>query len=125
MDRPFNEIQKMAALYRDALKNEFSWYHYRLTYTAGVAYGGTIWDTEASLQAIWRSNMNFESIDTVFEAEFLPDCIEIKRHYWPVYCVKYADPWFTEDILSRILREHTNHTLDIYKDVRQKDRIFC
>ena len=93
----------MAALYRDALKNEFLQYIYFLS---GSDEFLLISDIGAFLRVISE-----DTFATILTAEFTSSYIQIAsyryrgRGHKQLDFVSYSDPKFTEDILAKILRE--------------------
>ena len=95
----YDEIRRLAASYKNALINEFPQYHYQLT----IHRHWTV------LRIYKRCDDGCPINDLILTAEFLPRHIRIARKtaatWRPVGdLIDYADPRFTEDILSNILR---------------------
>ena len=96
-----SDVQRLAVFYRDALGEEFPQYQYTLTFP------------ERDDWAYLRVRTKNALFDAILYVEFLSSCIRImcgredRIDYGdPDRHIDYADPEFTEDILSKILRAY-------------------
>ena len=93
-----NDVQRLAVFYKEALEEEFPQYQYYLTFSDRAFLRV---DTVDAVD-VTKPNPTM----TILLVWFSPRRARIAYCYLDYGHVDYADPEFTEDILSKILRAH-------------------